>query len=147
MKSNFWSKNNDYLFVWDCECLGILNGDGYGDTCANHDHDSEHEAYCYVNKNACTEEGIEWFESSSTVIDTTSIGYSEELCVCNFNKKTNFVFSFKYSNLDLLDKKLLINTSILLKLFIVVANTNLHHCINWGAGKFCSSIVNLNKYF
>ena len=68
-------------YLWECECLGIQNGDGYGDTCAN--HEVEHEPYCYVYKSVCTAAGITWFESSSTVIDATSIGYSEQLCVCN----------------------------------------------------------------
>jgi hypothetical protein len=73
--------------------LGIQNGDGYGNTCAN--HEVEHEPYCYVNKNACTEEGIEWFESSSTVIDTTSIGYSFDICTRNQNNKFYFLNIFK----------------------------------------------------
>jgi len=73
--------------------LGILNGHGYGDKCGN--HESEDAPYCYVNKNACTEEGIKWFESKSIGIDTNNIGYSEDVCVRNFNKKTKFVFSFK----------------------------------------------------
>jgi hypothetical protein len=58
--------------------LNITNGNGYGDTCAN--HESETQPYCYVNKNSCHLAGIEWFESDSAVINKTSIGYSEELC-------------------------------------------------------------------
>lgn len=61
-----------------CECLGMKNGQGYGDVCGNHEPDEQ--PYCYVDKNACTEEDIEWFESSSIFIDTTSVAYSYELC-------------------------------------------------------------------
>jgi hypothetical protein len=64
--------------------LGIQNGAGYGDTCVN--HESEEQPYCYVDKNACTAEGIEWFESSSTVFNNTSIGYSYDVCPRNLNK-------------------------------------------------------------
>jgi hypothetical protein len=61
--------------------LGIQNGVGHGDVCEN--HESEEQPYCYVDKNSCTAEGIEWFESSSNAIDTSSIGWSYDVCMCN----------------------------------------------------------------
>ena len=70
------------MYLWAlCECLGIQNGNGYGDTCEN--HESDETPYCYVDKNACTAEGIVWGESSSSAFNTTFYGYSYEVCLRN----------------------------------------------------------------
>ena len=70
------------MYLWAlCECLGIQNGEGYGDTCEH--HESDETPYCYVDKNSCTAEGIEVFDSSNTVFNNTSIGYSYDVCLRN----------------------------------------------------------------
>ena len=64
--------------MWECKCLNITNGYGYGDTCRN--HESSDKPYCYVNKDACAAHNIKVFDSKSKYIDTNIIGYSYEIC-------------------------------------------------------------------
>ena len=68
--------------------MGIQNGDGYGDRCENHKR--EDAPYCYVDRDICIAEDIEVLESGSTFIDTTFVGYSEELCRTGNQKKDSF---------------------------------------------------------
>jgi len=65
--------------LWECKCLNITNGDGYGDQCENHDP-SDTTPYCYVNKDACAAHNIKVFDSKSKYIDTNIIGYSYKIC-------------------------------------------------------------------
>jgi hypothetical protein len=85
-------------YPWECECLGVQNQDGYGDSCENHDSDEypyenpepEEYPYCYVSTSACTAAGVLWGESSSPAFDTDVIGWSYD--VCSRNLKT-IIFS------------------------------------------------------
>ena len=72
------------IYLWECKCLNVKNGDGYGDKCKNHDP-SDATPYCYVNKDACAAKNITVFNSTSTIINTNIIGYSYKIC----GNKTN----------------------------------------------------------
>jgi len=63
----------------ECVCAGVSNGDGFGDTCDNNEADESYP-YCYVNKDICQAAGVEFFESSSNTLDTSTIGWSNAVC-------------------------------------------------------------------
>jgi hypothetical protein len=64
-----------------CECLGITNGEGFGDSCSNIEDSAGSNPYCYVSKVACANAGVAVEETTSTLIGTTAIGYSYEICL------------------------------------------------------------------
>ena len=64
--------------VRKCECLGVTNSKGLGGKCEGESWVDY--PYCYVDKNACTEEGIEWHAIQYPELDSFLIGYSYELC-------------------------------------------------------------------
>ena len=64
-----------------CECLGVKNGDGFGDSCSNVEDSADSIPYCYVSREACTKAGVAVEETTSEVFDDAAIGYSVEVCL------------------------------------------------------------------
>lgn len=70
--------------------MGEKSVNGYGDECNNHHIDDK--PWCYVNKNDCDAEDIQWILSKAKNLDATTLAVSYEICRSNQTKKMVLYF-------------------------------------------------------